>query len=212
MYTHNIIRQNNSSSQIPDDNEVIPPLDHCPFMRYYSAAYPHVYRYIYSLIPRKADADEVMQETSVVLWQKFEEFQPDRDFTRWACGIARLVVLESLRKQRRFIVGLDEQLIKELSIRREERYELLEIRQEFLEECKEQLDQQDLNLLDRYYNSQESDVPPSMTRREKPCNHTVAVLQWQERIGNELDGIRRRQRRFVHRLCHQFLVQTSYFM
>ena len=156
MYTHNIIRQNNSSSQIPDDNEVIPPLDHCPFMRYYSAAYPHVYRYIYFLVPRKADADEVMQETSVVLWQKFEEFQPDRDFTRWACGIARLVELESLRKQRRFIVGFDEQLIKELSIRREERYELLEIRQEFLEECKEQLDQQDLNLLDRYYNSQES--------------------------------------------------------
>ncbi|QDU14750.1 RNA polymerase sigma factor [Gimesia maris] len=165
MYTHNIIRQNNSSSQLPDDNEVIPPLDHCPFMRYYSAAYPHVYRYIYSLVPRKADADEVMQETSVVLWQKFEEFQPDRDFTRWACGIARLVVLESLRKQRRFIVGFDEQLIKELSI-----------------------------------------------RREKPCNHTVVALQWQERIGNELDGIRRRQRRFVHRLCHQFLVQTSYFM
>jgi len=156
MYTRSITRQNYPMSQTPDDKEVMPPRDHCPFMRYYSAAYPHVYRYIFSLIPRKSDADEVMQETSVVLWQKFGEFQPDRDFTRWACGIARLVVMEVLRKQRRFIVGFDEQLIKELSIRREERYELLELRQEFLEECKEQLDPQDLNLLDLYYNSQES--------------------------------------------------------
>tara|TARA_R110002111_G_scaffold1162_5_gene8239 strand:- start:1365 stop:1952 length:588 start_codon:yes stop_codon:yes gene_type:complete len=156
MYTRNITRQNYPMSQTPDDKEVMPPRDHCPFMRYYSAAYPHVYRYIFSLIPRKSDADEVMQETSVVLWQKFEEFQPDRDFTRWACGISRLVVMEVLRKQRRFIVGFDEQLIKELAIRREERYELLELRQEFLEECKEQLDQQDLNLLDLYYNSPES--------------------------------------------------------
>ncbi|WP_417386158.1 sigma-70 family RNA polymerase sigma factor [Gimesia sp.] len=156
MYTRSITRQKYASTQFPDDKELMPPLDHRPFMRYYSAAYPHVYRYIYSLVPRKSDADEVMQETSVVLWQKFDEFQPDRDFTRWACGIARLVVLEVLRKQRRFIVGFDEQLIKELSIRREERYELLELRQEFLEECKGQLDQQDLNLLDLYYNSPES--------------------------------------------------------
>lgn len=123
------------------------------FMRLYSVSYPRVYRYIFSLVPKKNDADEVMQETSVVLWQKFEEFQADRDFTRWACGIARLMVLELLRKQKPFLTGFDEQLVTQLASRQEEQYELMELRQEFLEECKERLAGKDIQLLDLFYGS-----------------------------------------------------------
>lgn len=123
------------------------------FMRYYSVSYPQVYRYIFSLVPRKSDADEVIQEASVILWEKFEEFQPDRDFTRWACGIARLAVLELMRKQKSFLTGFDEQLVKQLAFRQEEQYELMELRQEFLEECKEKLPGKDIQLISCFYDS-----------------------------------------------------------
>jgi RNA polymerase sigma-70 factor (ECF subfamily) len=51
--------------------------------------------YVLSLVPRWADADEIMQEVNVVLWQKFEQFQPDSNFFAWACQIARFKVNDS---------------------------------------------------------------------------------------------------------------------
>lgn len=157
MSSSDFMQRGSLLSQLPRDHRDSSSrsVEDYSFMRLYSVAYPQVYRYIFSLVPEKTDVDEVMQETSVVLWEKFHEFETERNFTRWACGISRLIVLELLRKQKRFGVGFDEQIIKELAYRREEQYELLELRQEFLEECKEQLLEKDIELLDLYYNFQQ---------------------------------------------------------
>jgi len=153
MTDSSLPQKNTLSSHSSPDGEAMGGIEGGQFVRLYSAAYPRVYRYILSLVPRRSDADEVMQETSVVLWQKFNEFLVDRDFTHWACGIARLVVLELLRKQKPFLLGFDEQLVTQLASRREEQYELMELRQEFLEECKEHLTEKDIQLLDLFYGS-----------------------------------------------------------
>ena len=42
--------------------------------------------FVRSLVPRREDAAEVMQEAAVVLWEKFDEFDSSRDFRKWACG------------------------------------------------------------------------------------------------------------------------------
>jgi len=67
--------------------------------------------YVLSLVPRWADADEIMQEVNVVLWQKFEQFQPDSNFFAWACQIARFKVRDYRRKKSRERVIFSDALV-----------------------------------------------------------------------------------------------------
>lgn len=63
-----------------------------------------IFGYILSLLPKWSDAEDVLQQTSVVLWRKFDQFDladPESDFARWACQIARFKVLNHLKKHGR---------------------------------------------------------------------------------------------------------------
>jgi RNA polymerase sigma-70 factor (ECF subfamily) len=71
--------------------------------------------YVLSLVPRWADADEIMQEVNVVLWQKFEQFQPDSNFFAWACQIARFKVKDYRRKKSRERVIFSDALVEMLA-------------------------------------------------------------------------------------------------
>jgi DNA-directed RNA polymerase specialized sigma24 family protein len=51
-----------------------------------------LYGYIATLVPSRADAEDIFQETSLLLWEKWCEFDQDRDLMPWACGIAHNVV------------------------------------------------------------------------------------------------------------------------
>ena len=52
-----------------------------------------LFGYIYSLVRDLDDADDLFQQTSLVLWDKYEQFDPTRSFVGWACGVARYEVL-----------------------------------------------------------------------------------------------------------------------
>lgn len=53
------------------------------------------------LQPSLTDADDVMQETFLTVSRKASTFEPGTNFVAWACGIARLKLLEQLRRQKR---------------------------------------------------------------------------------------------------------------
>ena len=57
-----------------------------------------IYSYIYTLVPRRADADDLLQETSLVICEKFDEFEEGTDFVAWACQIAYWRVRYSRQK------------------------------------------------------------------------------------------------------------------
>jgi len=123
------------------------------FVRCYSAAHSRIYRFILTLVPTRNDADEVMQETSLVLWRKFSQYEKEKDFTRWACGIARVEVLRLFQEKKRFAKLFDSELLGQLASTFNNHHELLEIRREFLAECKEKLSPEDLRLVGMAYNS-----------------------------------------------------------
>ncbi|MCR9231122.1 sigma-70 family RNA polymerase sigma factor [Gimesia chilikensis] len=124
------------------------------FMRLYAQAYPRIFRFILTLIPCRNDAEEVMQETSLVLWRKFAEYENTGSFTRWACGIARFEVLRLMDRKKRFAALFDEQLLTQLAATHARCEELLEIRRDFLAQCKRQLPEKDLYLLQLIYESE----------------------------------------------------------
>lgn len=57
-----------------------------------------LYGYIVSLLPNWADAEDIFQQTSLILWEKRDQYDPSRPFIAWAYGIARNVVLNYRRK------------------------------------------------------------------------------------------------------------------
>ena len=54
-----------------------------------------IYEFILMLVIRRADADEVFQETCLVLWNKFDGLEANTPggFYAWACKIAYLKIL-----------------------------------------------------------------------------------------------------------------------
>src|SRR5947199_9417722 len=58
-----------------------------------------LYGYIHSLVRDLNDADDLFQQTTLMLWKKFGEFERERSFFAWACGIARFEVANFLRSR-----------------------------------------------------------------------------------------------------------------
>jgi RNA polymerase sigma-70 factor (ECF subfamily) len=70
-----------------------------------------VYAYIYSLVFHAADADDIFQETSLTLFQKFDEFELGTNFQAWAYSVARNKVSQ-FRERGRLHESVDEELLE----------------------------------------------------------------------------------------------------
>lgn len=53
-----------------------------------------IYGFIASLVPYAVDTDDLMQETMMVMWHHFEEFQIGTDFAAWGMAIARRKIMK----------------------------------------------------------------------------------------------------------------------
>src|SRR5262245_8265994 len=71
------------------------------FLQLFLANERRIYAFILALVPVWSDADDLLQETSAVLWRKLDEFQPGSDFVAWALKIARFEVLNYRKRQSR---------------------------------------------------------------------------------------------------------------
>jgi RNA polymerase sigma-70 factor, ECF subfamily len=106
-----------------------------------------LYGFIYTFVPNAADAEDLLQQTSLVLWQKFDEFDAQRSFSAWACGIARFTVLDYLKKKRRSRVIFDDELIACLAETRRNREQVHLSDRALLAECVEELSEGDRKLI-----------------------------------------------------------------
>jgi len=71
------------------------------FMELYGKHQIRLIHYITPLVPSLTDAEDVLQEVSKALWEKFGEFEPGTNFLAWARRIAYLRVLEFRRASQR---------------------------------------------------------------------------------------------------------------
>jgi len=112
-----------------------------------------LFRYIYALLPNEEDARDVLQETSVALFRKFAEYDPDKPFLAWAYRFAYLEVLKqrdrNLRGARLFSPAVFERLARE----REIMEPALEERVQALEKCLAELPPADRELIRLRYQS-----------------------------------------------------------
>jgi len=84
------------------------------FVELFSSNYSRIMSFIYTLVPCTWDAEDIMQDTAKVLWEKFEQFQVGSNFVSWAMTIAKFQVL-SHRKKYNIKVQFNSDLIEILS-------------------------------------------------------------------------------------------------
>jgi RNA polymerase sigma-70 factor, ECF subfamily len=110
-----------------------------------------VYAYILTLLPNRADADDVLQEASLVMWDKFDEHHPPDDFAAWGCRIAYYKVLEFRKRCHRSRVLFSQELLERLAETAIEQAGALQLdeRQQALRTCIDKLPARDRDLLAR---------------------------------------------------------------
>jgi len=115
-----------------------------------------VYRYILTLVPNRADAEELFQQTNLTLWKTWYRYDSGLDFVRWACGIAHNEIRNFARKKRSSHVLLGEEMLDQLAALRLQNEGLLEERRGALAECLKKLPSRDRELVERCYGSGET--------------------------------------------------------
>jgi RNA polymerase sigma-70 factor (ECF subfamily) len=70
-----------------------------------------IFSYIFTLVPRRHDAEDLLQETSLVICEKFHEFREGTDFVAWACQIAYWRIRYSRQKFARSKVLFDQEVL-----------------------------------------------------------------------------------------------------
>ncbi len=123
------------------------------FLKLLIANERRIYSFIIALLPVWSDADDVLQNTTVVIWKKRHKIPRESDFLPWALGIARYEVLNFRKKQRRDRVIYSDATIEMLADQMAQLVVRVDSRREALESCIAKLSQRDRDLIRMRYQS-----------------------------------------------------------
>src|SRR6185295_6432272 len=129
-----------------------------------------IFAYIYTLVPDRHDAEDLLQETSVVICEKFDEFAAGTDFVAWACQIAWWRIRYSRQKFARSKVIFDDDLLESVAHTASTMREELDDRHVALASCLQKLPVRDRDLV--------------LIRYEPGCG----VAEAAERTGRSMDA------------------------
>jgi RNA polymerase sigma-70 factor, ECF subfamily len=110
-----------------------------------------VFRYLVTLVPNRADAEELFQQTCLTLWENWERYDAQLDFVPWACGIAHNHVRNFLRKRQNHQVTLDADVVDLLAERSQTRPAGDDDKLTALRACLEHLNAGNRALVEAYY-------------------------------------------------------------
>ena len=121
------------------------------FVRLFMAHQDRIYSYIVTLVPNRADADDIFQEVGLVLWQKFADFKTGTQFAAWACRIAHNKVLNCRKGQARSPLNFSDEFLELVASEHLAKSDLWEDRHKALAVCLEKLADKDQQLIERCY-------------------------------------------------------------
>lgn len=123
------------------------------FVQLYAQNHRRLYAYILAFEHDRAAADEVFQETSLILWREFPKFRQDAAFLPWATAISFNQLRKYWRLKKRNRRVFHDELIEQLADDASRLGEELDDRRLALGECVKKLPERDRQLIDLYYGS-----------------------------------------------------------
>lgn len=123
------------------------------FVKQITRVQRQLHSFILSMVWNPADADDVLQQTNLVLWEKSGEFDSSRSFLPWAMRFAQLQAMAWLKRQQRQHQRLvfDDDLAKLLADEAAADERVFEARQHALASCLQKLLPEQRELIARRY-------------------------------------------------------------
>ncbi|MGA2554914.1 MAG: sigma-70 family RNA polymerase sigma factor [Verrucomicrobiota bacterium] len=143
-----------------------------------------IFRYVAVLVPNMTDAEDIVQQTALALWEKFDDYDPARPFTPWACRFALNKTRQWIERRQRWQALLERGLAEELAQRRQELEPEIEQRLRHLEACLGKLPRGQRSLLERYY-CEHADVDELAGRSGRTV---AAIYKMLQRIRHSLQA------------------------
>ncbi len=110
-----------------------------------------IFRYVAALVPNVTDAEDIVQQAAVALWEKFDDYDPEKPFTPWACRFALNKARQWVERRQRWQALLDQGLAEGLALRRQELQPEFERRFRRLDDCLGKLPSAQRSLIEAYY-------------------------------------------------------------
>ena len=110
-----------------------------------------IFRYVAILVPNVTDAEDIVQQTALALWEKFDAYDANQPVTPWACRFALNKARQWIERRQRWQALLDHGLAEELAQRRQELQPEFETRLKHLEGCLGKLPEGQRSLVEGYY-------------------------------------------------------------
>lgn len=107
--------------------------------------------FILSLVPNKLDTEDILQETLVEMWNKFDQFEIGTDFVAWGCTIAKYKVIEFRRKARNSKVQFNDDLVRTLEIESDRKFKKMSCYIDALQQCTQKLTLKEIGFLKQRY-------------------------------------------------------------
>jgi len=107
-----------------------------------------IFQYVFSMVPNRADAEELFQDAIAVICQKFDEFDTATNFPAWAFKIAYWEVRRARQKHARSKLLFNEEALEAIAAASESRHDEVSVnRQEALAQCLGQLKEKDRRMV-----------------------------------------------------------------
>lgn len=125
----------------------VPPERVDAFVRLLGQNQRRLYLYVMSLVPDRTEAEDILQETNLVLWREFQRFEEGTNFTAWACRVAFNQVLSWRKRRQRDRLEFSEAFLAAVAEELSDEAERLEERSRLLGRCLERLPPHHRNLV-----------------------------------------------------------------
>jgi RNA polymerase sigma-70 factor, ECF subfamily len=110
-----------------------------------------LFAYVHALTPSWQDAEEVMQEVRIRIWQDFDRYDAAKPFGCWARAIAYYLTLTYRKQKSRQREFFSEQVLREVSDTYETLVDSSNERYAALQRCLEKLSDRNRKVVEDYY-------------------------------------------------------------
>jgi len=144
------------------------------FLRLLMANQKRIYAFILATVPNQVDADDLFQETVLLMWSKFDSFARGTSFTAWGITVAKYQILSVRKRHSTRSVLLSRAAMDLLHDEAQPFVEQTDSRMQALRKCIDKLDQRDYELICLRYRDE------------------VSVKSIAEQMGRSIQGIYKR--------------------
>jgi RNA polymerase sigma-70 factor (ECF subfamily) len=117
------------------------------FLRLLMANQKRIFGFILTMVPNQVDADDLFQETVLLMWSKFDSFARGTSFAAWGITVAKYQILSIRKRHSTRSVLLSQAAMDLLHEESEPFVEQSDSRTQALRECIGKLDRRDYELI-----------------------------------------------------------------